>query len=77
MCCCSTNKKTSEPTVQDPICGMSVDPSNAAGKTDYRSRTYLFCSASCKHTFDTDPKCYANNAPVAAACCSTVMAGAR
>jgi YHS domain-containing protein len=32
-----------------------VDPSEAAGTSEYRGRTYYFCSLQCKQTFDRNP----------------------
>ncbi|MEE9591703.1 MAG: copper ion binding protein, partial [Thermodesulfobacteriota bacterium] len=40
----------------DPICGMEVEISKAAGKSSYRNETYYFCSINCKDRFDTDPE---------------------
>jgi Cu(I)/Ag(I) efflux system membrane fusion protein len=45
--------------VSDPVCGMELDPVKAAGKSEYKGKTYYFCSKSCKETFDKDPKKYA------------------
>jgi uncharacterized membrane protein YraQ (UPF0718 family)/YHS domain-containing protein len=43
---------------KDPVCGMTVDR-NAGGPTsEHRGRTYYFCGAHCKHTFDTSPEAY-------------------
>ena len=39
-----------------PVCGMEVDPQDAAAKVDYQGRTYYFCSAECKETFQEDPQ---------------------
>lgn len=47
---------------KDPVCGMSVDPKSAAGKSEYRGKTYYFCSLGCKRSFDSDPAKYAGNA---------------
>jgi len=44
---------------KDPICGMTVDPKRAAGSSMYQSKTYYFCSAGCKATFDKNPARYA------------------
>jgi membrane fusion protein, copper/silver efflux system len=44
-------------TVQDPSCGMAVDPakSSEAGNTlAYNGATYYFCSAKCKEKFRND-----------------------
>jgi P-type Cu+ transporter len=40
----------------DPICGMDVDPSNAAGKRVYNGQTYFFCSHHCMAKFNEDPE---------------------
>ncbi|HEX2863850.1 MAG TPA: YHS domain-containing protein [Deinococcales bacterium] len=42
----------------DPVCGMSVDPAEAAGQSEYQGQTYYFCSAGCKQAFDADPHRY-------------------
>lgn len=44
---------------KDPVCGMEVDAKNAAGKSDYKGKTYYFCAAGCKRAFDEDPEKYA------------------
>ena len=43
-------------TVVDPVCGMTIDPAKAAGKSEYKGTTYFFCSEHCKKTFDADPE---------------------
>ncbi len=40
---------------KDVICGMQVDPKNAAGSSEYQGKTYYFCSAGCKRKFDQNP----------------------
>ncbi len=45
-------------TVLDPVCGMNIDPAEAAGQSLYRGTTYFFCSPSCKERFDADPERY-------------------
>ncbi|MGH2658321.1 MAG: heavy metal translocating P-type ATPase [Actinomycetota bacterium] len=47
--------------VRDPVCGMDVDPSNAAGREDYEGVTYYFCSPACLARFRADPKRYASD----------------
>jgi Cu+-exporting ATPase len=48
-----------EPEVSvDPVCGMSVDESKAAGKTGYAGQTYYFCSTACQRNFEQDPGAY-------------------
>jgi P-type Cu+ transporter len=40
----------------DPICGMEVEPSNAAGKHVYDGQPYYFCSNHCLAKFKADPE---------------------
>ena len=40
----------------DPVCGMTVDPQEAAGKLEYGGRTYYFCSTHCLEQFRADPE---------------------
>lgn len=44
----------------DPICGMKVDPANAAGSFDYKDTTYYFCSESCLAKFRAEPERFLN-----------------
>ena len=44
--------------VKDPVCGMDVDPHQAAGQTEHGGRTYYFCSAHCQSKFEADPGQY-------------------
>ena len=44
---------------KDVVCGMQVDPAKAAAKSDYRGKTYYFCSPSCKAKFDAEPPQFA------------------
>ena len=44
----------------DPVCGMLVEPSEAAGKREFAGRTWYFCSADCLKKFDQAPQRYAN-----------------
>ncbi len=43
---------------KDPVCGMQIDEANAAGKSEYRGKTYYFCSLGCKASFDKEPEKY-------------------
>jgi YHS domain-containing protein len=47
---------------KDPVCGMQINESDAAGKSEYKGKVYFFCSPSCKSTFDKDPDKYADKA---------------
>jgi YHS domain-containing protein len=44
---------------QDPVCGMDVQPEQAAGQSEYQGRTFYFCSDGCKEKFDKEPQRYA------------------
>jgi len=50
-------------TVQDPVCGMNVDPDQAAGESEYQGETYYFCCQDCKRMFDEDPTMYVSEQP--------------
>jgi len=45
--------------VKDPVCSMMVDEKKAKFKSDYNGKTFYFCAASCKTTFDKAPAKYA------------------
>jgi P-type Cu+ transporter len=42
----------------DPVCGMTVDPATAAGRSEHAGMTYSFCSAHCKQKFDANPQAF-------------------
>src|SRR5687767_6781956 len=48
----------------DPICGMTVDPNNAAGKHEHNGQTYYFCSRHCVDKFNENPAKYVEAAGV-------------
>jgi len=41
---------------KDPVCGMDVNPKEAAGKSEYKGTTYYFYGPGCKRDFDQDPE---------------------
>lgn len=45
--------------VVDPVCGMTVEPENAAATRSHEGHTYYFCSTYCADEFDTKPAQYA------------------
>ena len=47
----------------DPVCGMTVDPEQAAGTSEYHGRRYFFCSTSCLERFQADPEQYTRHQP--------------
>lgn len=44
--------------LQDPVCGMSVNPETSAGSYAHRGRTYFFCSTHCLARFQAEPDRY-------------------
>lgn len=58
----SQGVKSSTNTVTDPVCGMEVNPSAAAGKSMHSGTEYYFCSTGCKQKFDKAPEQFANSA---------------
>ena len=46
--------------VLDPVCGMTIDPADAAGHFDYKGRTYYFCAESCLEQFRENPEHFLN-----------------
>src|SRR5262245_31871678 len=42
----------------DPVCGMTVDPSNPRHRAEYAGRPYYFCSAGCRTKFLAEPERY-------------------
>jgi Cu+-exporting ATPase len=42
----------------DPVCGMDVGESQAAGKSEVAGKTYYFCSVECQEQFEDDPESY-------------------
>ncbi len=49
-----------EDEVKDPVCGMTVDPKNAAAAAVREGTTYYFCSTSCRDKFEQAPEKYVN-----------------
>ncbi len=43
---------------KDPVCGREVEEERFNEQSEYRGRTYYFCSNDCKTTFDDDPRKY-------------------
>lgn len=43
---------------RDLVCGMDVNPGNAPAQSNYRGRTYYFCSPECKEKFEREPQLY-------------------
>jgi YHS domain-containing protein len=45
--------------VIDPVCGMQIDPADAAASAAHDSHVFHFCSEHCKRQFDAEPSRYA------------------
>jgi Cu+-exporting ATPase len=45
----------SAPLAQDPVCGMSVDPTKPAATRQHGGKTYHFCSLRCAERFEKAP----------------------
>ncbi|WP_422924287.1 heavy metal translocating P-type ATPase [Singulisphaera sp. PoT] len=58
-----TATTASNPLPIDPVCGMTVDPARAAGRSEHEGHTHYFCSPSCKRRFDADPASFLNRDP--------------
>ena len=48
---------------KDPVCGMQIEESKYAGKSEYQRKTYYFCSTQCKTKFDNEPEKYVGTSP--------------
>jgi len=44
--------------VKDPVCGMEIDPQQAAAHAEHQGQTIYFCSPGCKTAFEKDPGRY-------------------
>ncbi len=44
--------------VKDPVCGMEIDPDDAAAKVEYQGKSYYFCAQVCRDQFTADPQKY-------------------
>ncbi len=53
-------KKPAATVHKDPVCGMDVEPDRSAPKSEYRGKTYYFCSGHCKREFDKAPAKFAD-----------------
>jgi len=43
---------------RDPVCGMTVEIASAHFTSEYAGKTYYFCAAGCKRSFDKEPQKY-------------------
>ena len=45
---------------KDPVCGMTIEESEAAATVRYGEQVYWFCSLACKARFEEHPDRYAD-----------------
>lgn len=43
---------------RDPVCGMTINPKEAAGNTVYAGQTYYFCCQACLLKFQAKAAAY-------------------
>lgn len=57
--------------VVDPVCGMKLEPSQAAGMSRLNGRPFYFCSARCNAMFDAAPSRFVGEStePPTGSCC--------
>jgi Cu+-exporting ATPase len=63
----TTPETASSREVLDPVCGMTIDPSDAAGHLAYNGTTYYFCHQSCLDRFRAAPEDFLTVPPAASA----------
>ncbi len=52
----------SEPSQDDPVCHMRVQPSSAAASRQHQDVIYYFCSSGCAAAFEAEPDVYITRA---------------
>ena len=55
-----------EGAVEDPVCGMWVDPLGTQHRSEHDGHAIYFCSGGCKAKFDAQPGIYLNGEPAPA-----------
>ena len=67
---------TETKSVIDPVCGMTIDPKDAAASVEFEGNVYHFCATACRDAFQESPKLYAaeeekgGGSCCGSACCS-------
>lgn len=60
--------------VKDRVCCMDIETAAATGRSEYKGKTYYFCSPACKVKFDVQPEQYLCNSATTSkgghCCCS-------
>jgi YHS domain-containing protein len=47
----------------DPVCGMRIDPHNAAARLCHEGHEFYFCAKRCRQAFEADPQRYLVKGP--------------
>lgn len=47
--------------VRDPVCGMWIEPDDAADLSLYKEKIFYFCAPGCKKEFQKNPEQYFPN----------------
>ncbi|MCG3204937.1 MAG: Silver exporting P-type ATPase [Elusimicrobia bacterium] len=55
--------------IKDPVCGMTIDPKEVAGRKVYKGETYYFCSTNCLKKFEQNPERYVSTETHNHGCC--------
>ena len=58
-----TAVKSTEATLIDPVCGMSVDPQTSPHKSTRDGVLYAFCAAGCEVAFEKNPEAFLRKRP--------------
>jgi YHS domain-containing protein len=45
-------------TVSDPVCGMTIEETDAVATVEHEGKTYYFCSQDCAEEFTENPEDY-------------------
>ena len=45
-------------SVRDPVCGMEMNPQDAAATTAYQGQIFYFCRVECQQEFTQSPERY-------------------
>ena len=60
-----SNKGSQEKKAIDPVCGMTVQPLQAAAIKTYKNKDYYFCSNKCAQKFEAEPQKFLSEKPAA------------
>ena len=57
-------KENKKQIVQDPVCGMWIEPKDAAAEIIYNGKIFYFCAPGCKREFENEPEKYLHDEEV-------------